>query len=189
MKVSDLRVLAGMSVALIATEAAFGGYVGVSVSSARYPGPIIVFNMYAQFDRPGPGDGLEDHMRTVAGTPNTPLNIEVIGGTFYNHQFSTDQAPGAAFVSAFPSLAHDTFVTVGINMVGDPEEFPGAQPLDELVITPGFPIGLTGSALHTTLGGWTVLPIHPQGDPFDSLHSFPGDGRVLIGRFSTKAGN
>ena len=33
-----------------------------------------------------------------------------------------------------------------------------------------------------------ITPLDPQGDPFDPVNSFPGDGRVLIGQFSTVQG-
>jgi hypothetical protein len=52
----------------------------------------------------------------------------------------------------------------------------------------GFPIGITGSVLET-LSGWLVFEDDPQGNPFDPANSFPGDGSVLIGQFSTADGN
>ncbi len=137
------------------------------------PFGLAVFNIYAEFDRPG-----EDHMLSVSGTPNAPLLIQVIGGTFYNHPFGGDLAPNPLLVDAFPSLAFDTFVTIG------KKDSTG----DFTVISPGFPIGITGSELSTNSSGWAVTPNNPQGNPFDAVNSFPGNGQVLIGQFSTADG-
>ncbi len=128
-------------------------------------------NVYAVFDRPG-----QDAMVAIAGTPNSPLLIQVIGGVFYNHAFGTDTAPGAALIAAFPSLAFDSFVTIG------KKDSTG----DLLTITPGFP-GVSGSQLTTDSSGWAVTPNNPQGNPFDPANV--GDnGQILIAQFSTADG-
>jgi hypothetical protein len=116
-------------------------------------------------------------MVAVAGTPANPMLIEVINGTFYNHAFGNDNAPSPALIAAFPSLAFDSFVTIGKkNSTGD-----------QLTITPGFP-GVSGSQLATNSSGWAVTPNNPQGNPFDAANSFPGNGQILIGQFSTANG-
>lgn len=33
--------------------------------------------------------------------------------------------------------------------------------------------------------GWAVASGFPQADPFDAVNSFPGNGQILIGQFST----
>ena len=104
------------------------------------------------------------------------------GGSFYNHAFGTDVAPGTALVAAFPILAFDTFVTIGVKTLGD-----AGQPSDALVITPGFPAGITGTALSTNESGWAVTPLDDQGDPFNP-NFIAGNGSVLIGQFSTADG-
>ena len=48
---------------------------------------------------------------------------------------------------------------------------------------------LTGSSLAGTTFGWAVIPTAPQGDPFDADNSFPGNGQILIGQFSTANGS
>ena len=48
----------------------------------------------------------------------------------------------------------------------------------------------TGTFGVSTLqdAGWAVTPNSPQGNPFDAVNSFPGDGRILIGQFATADG-
>ena len=108
--------------------------------------------------------------------------IQVLGGgTFYNHAFGSgsNHAPNVLLIDAFPSLAYDSFVTIGARSFS--AEFP-----DNTVITPGFP-DLTGTQLFTTESGWAVTPIDPQGDPFNTDYS-SGNGQILIGQFATADG-
>ena len=116
-------------------------------------------------------------MVAVAGTPGSPLHIWVEGGVFYNHPFGSDQAPNPAFFGLFPSLAFDTFVSIGKKTSAG----------DTTLLTPGFP-ELTGPSLWTVSSGYAVTPNSPQGNPFDAVNSFPGNGQVLIGQFSTADG-
>ena len=180
MKTRTLSVLAGVGAPLILTGSSEAGFVGIKVTGKPNPFGILVCNVYAIFDRPG-----EDRFEAIAGTANTPLNISVIGGTFYNTpDVSQDTAPTTFLISIFPSLAFDSFVTIGVKAVGTA---PGAQPKDNLFISPAFPIGLTGSSINTNTG-WGVTPLHAQGDPFDPVNSFPGNGQIMIGQFSTANG-
>ncbi|MHC4786629.1 MAG: hypothetical protein ACYTE6_11770, partial [Planctomycetota bacterium] len=80
MKVKTLLVLAGVSSPLIATASADAGFVGLKVVK-KIPNPvgILTMNVYAEFDNMG-----NDWFEGAAGTPNTPLTIGVVGGTFYN---------------------------------------------------------------------------------------------------------
>jgi len=178
MKMKTLSLLAGVGAPLIATMSAQAGFVGIKVTEKANKFGLLVVNIYAIFDRPDPGDGSGDHMVAVAGTPLNPMNIVVEGGVFYNSVFGGDQAPNAAFFPQFPSLEFDTFVTIGKKTAAG----------DTLTITPGFPIGITGSSLSTTESGWAVIPTAVQGDPFDAANSFPGNGQILIGQFSTAQG-
>ncbi len=178
MKMKTLAVLTGVAAPLITTGSAQAGFVGMKTTSKPNDFGLFVVNVYAVFDRPDPGDGSGDHMVAVAGSPNAPLLIEVRGGTFYNHAFGGDQAPSPAAIDAFPSLAFDTFVTIGKkNSEGD-----------ALSILPGFPSGITGKFIKMDNSAWFVFPDDVQGDPFDSANSFPGNGHILIGQFSTLAG-
>ncbi len=183
MKATTLRTLVGVMTPLILTGSVQAGFLGISTVSKPNEFGLLVVNVYAIFDRPDPGDGSGDHMVAVAGTPNNPLNIKVIGGTFYNSPFGQDYAPYATFFPIFPSLEYDTFVTIGVKAVGE-----GYQPSDTLTISPGFPTGITGNSLAGTTFFWAVIPTVPQGDPFDPINSFAGNGQILIGQFSTADG-
>ena len=172
MKIRTLAVAAGVSAPLILSGSASGGFVEVTSTSKPNAFGLLVVNVYAVFDRPG-----QDAVVAVAGTPATPLLIQVTGGTFYNHSFGNDNAPNPLLIDAFPSLAFDSFVTIGKKVSTG----------NQLTITPGFP-GVSGSQLATDGSGWAVTPNNPQGNPFDAVNCFPGDGRVLIGQFSTANG-
>ncbi len=177
MKVTTLRTIVGVTTPLILAGSVQAGFLGISAASRPNDFGLLVVNIYAEFDRPG-----EDFMLAVTGTPLNPMLIEVIGGTFYNHGFGSDRPPPGALVDAFPSLAYDSFVTIGVRWVADPP-FP---PQDNMVIVPGFP-GLSGTQLSTNSSGWAVAPIEPQGDPFNPFFA-PIDGRLIIGQFSTLDG-
>ena len=174
MKVAALAVAAGMSAPLIMGGSASGGFVGLKTVVKENPFGLLVINVYAVFDRPG-----EDHMIAVAGTPNAPLLIQVHNGTFFNANGGTDTAASAFFISLIPSLAFDTFVTIGIKFT---------EPLgDAMIIAPDFQDGITGTQLALTNSGWAVTPVDPQGDPFDPAY-VAGNGQVLIAQFATADG-
>ena len=177
MKATTLRMLVGVTAPLILSAAASGGFLGITTTSKPNPYGLLTVNVYAVFDRPG-----EDHMTAVAGTPNTQLTIEVIGGTFYQHPAGSDTPPLAFIVQVFPSLAYDTFVTIGVKMRGDP----GGQPEDHLILTATWP-GFGASTLETTDAAWAIIPSNAQGDPFNP-DFVAGNGQVLIGQYSTLDG-
>ena len=160
MKVRTLSVLAGVSAPLILTGSSDAGFVGITTTSKPNDFGLLVVNVYAIFDRPG-----QDYMQAVGGQPKTPLLIQVIGGTFYTSPNSSgDFAPTTFLISMFPSLAYDTFVTIGVKAVGTA---PGSQPKDNTFTTPGFPTGITGSVLETNASAWGIHALEAQGNPFD----------------------
>jgi hypothetical protein len=160
MKMRTLSVLAGISAPLIMTAPGKPNAFG-----------LWVCNVYAEFDNPG-----NDWMQAVAGTPDVSLNLTVVGGTFYNHQFGGDKAPGTALIAAFPSLAFDSFYTMGVKAVAA-----GVTDLTNLVNMPA----LAGSQISTNNGSWAIVPpTAAQGNPFDPVNTFPGNGQILIGQFS-----
>ncbi len=178
MKVRTLSMLAGVSAPLILTGSSDAGFVGIKTTSKPNDFGLLVVNVYAIFDRPS-----QDRMEAVFGQPNTPLRIEVHNGTFYNTpNVGTDRAPSTFLISLFPSLAYDTFVTIGVKSLGT-----NGQPKDHTVIPPGFPTGITGSVLECVGCGWGVEPLDNQGNPFHP-DTFPGNGQVLIGQYSTSNG-
>ncbi len=176
MKATALRILVGVTTPLILTGSVQAGFLGINVVGKPNAFGLLVCNVYAQFDRPG-----EDLVTGVAGTANSPVLIQVIGGTFYNHAVGTDRPPLTSLVAAFPSLAFDSFVTIGVKAVG-----PNGQPADNMAIIPGFP-GVNGTQLFTTISGWVITPNSPAADPFNP-DFVAGDGNVLIGQFSTADG-
>ncbi len=175
MKIQTLAVAAGVSAPLILSGSASGDFVGITTTSKPNAFGLLVVNVYAEFDQPG-----EDHMIAVAGTPNAPLLIEVIGGTFFQQPAGSDQAPSEFLVSIFPSLAYDSFVTIGIKVLGD-------GVVDALALTPTWP-GFGASTLAISTDGWAITPDNAQGNPFDAVNSYAGNGQVLIGQFSTADG-
>jgi hypothetical protein len=107
-----------------------------------------------------------------------------VGGSFWNHPtYGDDTAPSTALISLFPSLACDTFATVGVKAVGG-----GGQPGDNMVFV-NYPRPIAGTSTSTTNGAWAVLGPDPQGNPFNPINSFPGYGSILIGQFSTTNGS
>ncbi len=175
MKVSRLAVLSGAALPLVFSGPTPGGFVGIKVvlKTANIPGApnAIVVNVFATFDRPG-----TDRFLSAAGTPASPMDIHFIGGgTFYQNQFGTDTAPNAVLLPIFPSLAFDTFVTIGQKST--------AQPAPPLTLTPGWP-GFGPSFLGGNNLGWANTPADPNTDPFNPLF-INGNGQVLIGQFST----
>jgi hypothetical protein len=166
-------LLAGIGSPLIITAPAHAGFTGIWTAKKPNAFDLMVVNVYAEFDNPG-----GDWFQKVGGTPASPLNINVIGGEFYNNPFGSDQAPAAALVGVFPSLAYDSFFTIG-RKVNDP---PGGEPnAVNLVNMPP----LSGTSVHTTNGSWGLVPpIAAQGNPWDPINSFPGNGSVLIGQYS-----
>ncbi|MCH7797206.1 MAG: PEP-CTERM sorting domain-containing protein [Planctomycetes bacterium] len=169
MKIKALKVAAGVSAPLILAGSVHAGFTGITTTSKPNAFGLLVVNVYANFDRPG-----TDAMVAVGKTPDSPLFIQVVGGTFYNHAFGGDQAPHHHLLELFPSLAYDTFVTIGMKVAGPTE--------DASVFTGTFGVSTLQDA------GWAVTPNSPQGNPFNAVNSFPGDGRILIGQFATADG-
>ena len=174
MKIKTLAVAAGVSAPLILSGSVSAGFVGIKTTSKPNDFGLLVVNVYAVFDSPG-----EDGMVAVAGTPNNPLTIVVEGGVFYNSPFGNDQAPCGCLFGVFPSLAFDTFVSIGKKTSAG----------DTTLISPGWPAaGITGSVFTTDASGWVVTPLAAQGNPFDPANSFPGNGQILLAQFSTANG-
>ena len=176
MNARTYAIAVGVGAPLILAGSIHAGFTGISAVSKPNPFGLSVVNLYAEFDRPG-----EDLMLAVAGTQGNPLFIEVVGGTFYQHPVGTDRPPNAQLVDVFPSLAFDTFVSIGVASAGI-----GGQPEDWMVLGAGWP-GFGASTLHFTNNLWVVTPDNAQADPFNA-DFVAGDGRVLIGQFSTEVG-
>ncbi len=178
MKANRLAMLCAGAAPLILSGAAPAGFLGIMTRSADNPFSVYVDRIYAVFDRPG-----DDEMLAVFGTPEDPLTVTINGGSFYQHNFGSDLAPNATLVEFIPSLAFDTFVTIGVRSVGTPN----GQPVNETTLLPAWP-GFGPSELTTTTSGWSVPSGSPQADPFDPVNAFPGNSTILIGQFCSVPG-
>lgn len=170
MKIRTLNLLAGLGSPLSVAGLASGAFNGVSIEAASNQYGIHAVRIYALFDN------LEqDHLLSVTGTPDLPLHIRVYGGDFYQHQFNFgDTAPREDLVVFFPSLAFDTFVSIGrlTQTISDP---------DTTKLSKGWP-GFADCSLIGPGLSWSVAADDPQGAPGP-------DGRVFIGQFSTTDAN
>ncbi len=119
MKVTTLALIAGSSTVLILGGPASARFLGVTAESTLHDFGLLTVSVYADFDNPG-----ADLFQAAAGTPSNPLSIQVVNGSFYNHWFGTDRPPLADAVNEDPSLAFDTFLTIGVRQVG-PDDFLG----------------------------------------------------------------
>ena len=175
MKTSCYLLVGGCCAPLIMSAPAYAAFTGLSTESRPNEFGITVVSLYADFDQFG------DQLTAIAGTPLSPLSISVIDGTFYQHPFGSDRAPVIGMVSSFPSLAYDTFVTIGVELLG-----PLGQPEDLSFTTPGWS-GFGPDRLSSATEGWLVLPGAAQGNPYDA-NFVAGDGRTLIGQLATGDG-
>ncbi len=167
MKVRTLGMLAGAGAgALIAACPATATLTGIVVVSepAPFGAGLVRCSVYAEFSKS------DDHLVAVSGTIDAPLQISVTDGTFYQHAFGGDLAPLFVLQRSFPSLAWDTFVTIGVG----PNNNNGG---DTTLLMPPWP-GFGPSTLIATNGGWFITPADAQGAP-------DADGRVLLGQFTS----
>ncbi len=181
MKVKPHSLLAGTCATFTGTASIQAAFTGLVVESKPNEFGLFVCNVYAQFNNPG-----HDFMQSVLGTPGAPMNISVIGGTFYQNPLGNDRPPNPAIFPIFPSLRYDTFVSIGVksfnpNDPGNPE----GAPDDNLNLSPQWP-GFGPGSLQGNNLGWALTPLDAQGDPFDPAYN--SDGRVLIGQFATANG-
>jgi hypothetical protein len=177
-KVRTLAVAAGVCAPLILTGSSDAGFVGLTATAKPNQFGLLVVNVYAEFDNPG-----IDQMGKVSGTPGNPLSITVVGGSFYNQPtFGGDLAPNSALFGLFPSLEFDTFVTIGVKATG-----PLGQPANGTTLV-NYPTPIAGTSTSTSNGSWAILGPLPQGNPFDPINSYPGNGQILLGQFSTADG-
>ena len=165
MKTRTLISLAGVGAPLILAASANAAFTGVKAVEKPNPFGLLTYNIYATFDvRPN------DFVFAVAGTPLAPLNINVRGGTFFQHAFGSNKAPNPALIAAFPILAFDTFVTIGKKISTG----------DATGLAPGFP-GFGPDRLAMNNSGWFITPDDPQGIPLPT-------GQVLLAQLSTDDG-
>jgi MYXO-CTERM domain-containing protein len=196
MKTKSLLLLAGAGAPLILSSAASADFVGLKIvkKGGFEQWTSSVSNLYAIFsddDGDGIGDGA---VIGVAGLPGQELNISMREGTFYQNPLNTNNAgrtaPPQAFVDLFPSLAADTFVTIGLKVVP-------AGAADNTSLTPTFPLEGQEPGVHPD-GSWTDTRLQLNDGAWfsfnpDDPQARPGNadnpaGQVLIGQFSSNLG-
>jgi hypothetical protein len=174
MKMKTMAVLAGISAPLIMTASADAGFVGINVTTKPNGFNLLVLSIYAEFDNPG-----DDYMSAVAGTEDVPLSITVIGGTFYDHPEGYDAPPYDWAILFWPSIAFDSFYTIGLQSIG--------PAIEDQAVYINMP-SLAGDSVFSTDCAVGVMGFpnstYPQNDPFDPDFSFPGNGEILIGQFA-----
>lgn len=149
-----------------------------------------VWRVYVNFSNPG------DQLISVGGTPNLgPLTVQSrnaldngAGSAFFNHGLGTDRPPSQVDINANPTLAWDSFYTIGLT-VADQGPFG-----DTMAIAPGTP-SLTGTTLSIPNGGWYATPtivVPPEMNNPQTLAGFAGDGdlasRVIAMQLTTVSG-
>jgi MYXO-CTERM domain-containing protein len=128
-------------------------------------------------------DSSLDEVNAVAGTVLNRLSLRVEGGTFYQNGFGGTTAPNGSLFDPFPSVAYDTFVTIGKLTSTD----------DMTQLSPGF-----AGFGSTELGGsqdrngdgqadgdnlvWFITPGESQG-----VAGSHAGNRVLVARLSAMA--
>jgi hypothetical protein len=191
MKTKALCVLAGIAAPLIATQTSDAGFVGLVTLEKQGSGQAagyIIRNVYAVFDRPG------DRLLSVYGTPQNPIDVHVVGGTFKQYPGVAGlTGPTAYNVFANANNAYDTFISFGVKIFGTYSNVVG-QPYNSSEIFIAGDLAFTASALTSLSGGWAPTGLSPLGLPDNpnivgGANSFgPGVGSVLIGQFTTSNG-
>ncbi len=166
MKTRTLNLLWGLGACLLLAGPAPAAFTGISVDTQPNEFGILTCRVYAEFTNP------DDRLLSVYGTPEAPVEIEVVGGVFFQHALGTDRPPSQTLIEVFGSLAFDTFVTIGLSQVDG---------TDAMMLMPGWP-GFGASHLDLTDNGWFVTPGQLQAVP-------DANGRVLLGQFSTTDGD
>ena len=124
-----------------------------------------VWRVYAEFSDP------DDRLSAVFGGPSSPATITASNG-FYQSPFGGNIAPDAAIVGIVPSVAWDTFCTIGLAV--------DVKSSDQTLTTPGFPpLPVTN---QTSMSWFVPASAIEQGAPDAS-------GRVLIMQLTVPDGS
>lgn len=171
---STHRTIAVAAVASLIGSVAVADFQGISWElidanglSGTLPGsfPVqgLTWRIYADVD-----DG--DQVDMVYGDGVSGLQVEVVNGVFYQHIFggNTSSSIPADIIGLYPSLAYDSFVTIGRLDATD------NAMLDLGIDWTNFELG---GAISADNGSWFATP--------DDDQVFEVDGKVLIGQFTT----
>ena len=164
----------------------------IGISTEIMPGDGVnadlVVNLFADFDE---CEGGSQGVFALGGIPGLELNVAVNGGTFYSNPLNTNNAgrtaPPQEVVDLFPSVAFDSFVTIGLKTVP-------AGGTDATGVTPGFP---TEDGIPTQGGVWSETRFQLDDAAWfvtpDDRQAYPGQAdnppdRVIVAQFSIAAG-
>ena len=164
MNYAKMSLLASGVGTLFVAASAQAGYTGMHAESDGGNAYGTTWRIYADMDA---GSRLD----AVYGNSTHVLSID---GSFYQNSYggNTQASINPAFVAVFPSLAFDSWVTVG-----------DVYWTDNAVATIGidFTGFAAGGGITTSNGAWYVTPDDSQGDE--------AGGSVLIGQFTTLDGS
>jgi MYXO-CTERM domain-containing protein len=167
----NTKILLGLTAgvgSLILAGTATADFQGLSLEVVDNGGLVAgtTYDVYANVDAGGRVDA-------VYGDGTNVLSIGVNGGNFVQNAFggNTSMDINAAFLPMFPSLAYDSFVTIGLT------DSTGNALNNIGIDFTGF---AAGGTLSTDNGTWFVTPDDAQGNE--------SDGRVLLGRFTIDGG-
>ena len=167
----NTKILLGLTAgvgSLILAGTATADFQGLTLEVVDNGGLVAgtTYDLYANVDAGGRVDA-------VYGDGTNVLSIGVNGGSFVQNAFggNTSIDINPAFLPLFPSLAYDSFVTIGLTDSG-------GNALNNIGIDfTGF---AAGGTLSTDNGTWFVTPDDAQGNE--------SGGRVLLGRFTIDGG-
>ena len=162
MKVSRKEYVVASIVTVFTGGSAFADLNSISVDAIDSGMGIgTTYRVYADVDA-------GDQVNAVYGEAGAALHIES-STSFYQNAFGSQTPPSAALIAVFPSLAFDSFVSIGrltdtddgmLEIGIDWDAFEGS-----------------GGAIDTDNGSWFATP--------DNAQVYEVDGRVLIGQFTT----
>ena len=160
-----LTLTAGVG-SLILAGTASADFQGISVDTIEsgLPGVGITYQIYVDVEA-------GDQVNAVYGESAAALSIDSDSG-FYQNAFGGNTPPNPALIALFPSLAYDSFVTIG--RLTDVDN----NMLDIGIDWTAF---AGGGAITTDNGSWFATP--------DDAQVYEVGGRVLIGQFSVADGD
>ena len=162
MNKSSFSLLAVGSLVFAGTAGA--DYTGLSISEGVDSAYGTTYHIYANM-----ADG--DRLDAVYGDGDNALTID---GSFYQNAFGDNTSAGInpALIAVFPSLAFDSWVTIGL------EDMTGNALANIGIDWTGF---MGGGGISTADGAWYVTPDDAQGDAVG--------GQVLIAQLTVNDGN
>ncbi len=160
-----LGLTAGVG-SLILAGSASADFQGISfdVVESGLPGVGVTYRVYVDVEA-------GDQLNAVYGDDSIALSIASDSG-FYQNPFGGNTPPNPALIAVFPSLAYDSFVTIG--RLTDVDN----AMLEIGIDWSGF---AAGGAIATDNGSWFATP--------DDSQVYEVGGRVLIGQFSVSDGD